>query len=193
MNGWTHIGRLWTNGDPYLAVDDSIRHRWLGASRDEYFDRIVFLDEDEIGIALGDRTAAVVGADGMVGDDSWMEVFESADGSVAIVQAAGYDYRATLAAALDQPEEATDPGTRIEVPSGELALFSAACDGTGECSMRLLRPQPGPAPTESGGPIKDDDTGLLITARSASYRVTATSDAGRRFARWLLIPEQPRA
>jgi hypothetical protein len=99
-NGWTHIGRLWANGEPYIAVDFGIRHRWLGFSQDEHFDRIVNLGPDEAGIMFGEQMAAVVGADGVVRDDSWMEVFESTDGTVAIIQAAGDDYRHILAAAL---------------------------------------------------------------------------------------------
>jgi hypothetical protein len=95
-NGWVHIGRLWTNGEPYLAVDAGIRHQWLGFSQEEYFDRIVDLGPDETSIMIGEHVAAVVGADGVVRDDTWMEVFESPDGTVAIVQASGEDYRRTL-------------------------------------------------------------------------------------------------
>src|SRR5262245_3079696 len=29
---WTHVGRLWTNGDPFLAVDATLRDAWLGFS-----------------------------------------------------------------------------------------------------------------------------------------------------------------
>jgi hypothetical protein len=95
-NGWTHIGRLWTNGEPHLAVDADARHRWLGHSEDEYFDRIINLGPDETGIAVGDRTAAVVGAD-------------------------GDDYRRTLAAALRHAGDPTEPTTLIEVRSGAIA------------------------------------------------------------------------
>jgi hypothetical protein len=27
---WEHIGRLWTNGDPFLAVDAALRSAWRG-------------------------------------------------------------------------------------------------------------------------------------------------------------------
>jgi hypothetical protein len=193
-NGWTHIGRLWTNGEPYLAVDSGIRDRWLGFSQDEYFDRVVELGPDETGILLGEQVAAVVGADGVVRDDSWMEVFQRTDGSVAIIQASGDDYRQTLAAALRYPEDPADPSTLINVRSGELAIFSAACDGVGEYSMKLLPARPGHAPTKHGAPSPEQDTGLLLTARSATYRVITRSytelDDPSCFARWLLIPDQ---
>ena len=60
---WAHIGRLWTNGEPYLAADFGISHLWLGSTEDEYFDRIVDLGPEEIGIAFGGEAAAVVGGD----------------------------------------------------------------------------------------------------------------------------------
>ena len=194
-NGWTHVGRLWTNGDPYLAVDSGVRHRWLGFSGDEYFDRVVGLGPDEIGIALGDQTAAIVGSDGVVGDDSWMEVFESIDGTIAVVQANGDDYRQTLAAGLRHAEDPAEPVTMIDVPSGELAIFSAACDGAGDRSMKLLPPRPGHAPAERGAPSSEVDTGLVLKARSTRYRVSVRSytelDDSSCFARWLLAPAEP--
>ncbi|MFI7547473.1 hypothetical protein [Actinoplanes sp. NPDC049599] len=192
---WVHLGRLWTNGDPYLAVDAAVRHLWLGFSEDEYFDRIVDLGPEETGISLGEHTAAVVGADGVVRDDSWMEVFESPEGSIAIIQASGDDYRKTLTAALRYPGDSDDPGTTIHVRSGELAVFSAACDGAGEYSMTLRPALPGRAPAEHGAPARAADTGLLVKTRSTRYRVEARSytelDGASCFARWLLVPEQP--
>src|SRR4051812_9748533 len=64
QDGWTHIGRLWTNGEPYLAVDSAVRHLWHGFSEDEYFNRIVDLGPEETVIALGDHAAAVSGPTG---------------------------------------------------------------------------------------------------------------------------------
>lgn len=191
-NRWTHIGRLWTNGEPYLAMDSGIRHRWLGFSQDEYFDRIVELGPDETGIMVGEQLAAVIGADGVVRDDSWMEVFESSAGTIAIVQASGEDYPHTLAVGLRYAEDPADPCTQIDVSSGELAIFSAACDGSGEHSMTLLPARVGDAPTKHGKPSREPDTGLLLTARSTTYRVTTRSytelDDSSCFARWLLTP-----
>ncbi|MFB9415962.1 hypothetical protein [Dactylosporangium matsuzakiense] len=193
-DGWAYIGRLWTNGEPYLAVDSGIRHRWQGFSQDEYFDRIVALGPEETGVLIGDQMAAVVGADGVVRDDSWMEVFDSSDGTIAIVQASGEDYPHTLGAALRYAEDPAHPCTLITIHSGELAIFSAACDGTGEHSMTLLPARAGDAPTEHGKPSREPDTGLLVTARSTTYRVTARSytelDDSSCFARWLLTPMQ---
>jgi hypothetical protein len=192
-NEWTHLGRLWTNGDPYLAVDAEVRHRWLGYTADEYFDRIVDLGPDETHIMLGDEAAAVVGADGIVGDDSWMEVFSSTDGTIAVVQASGDDYRQTLDAALRYPGASGDPDPLIKIPSRELAIFSAACDGAGEYAMKLVPAEAGQAPAEHGPPSPDNDTGLLVRVPSTTYRVRAlpyTELAGSGcFARWLLVPE----
>src|SRR5690349_18129849 len=33
---WTHVGRLWTNGNLFLAVDATLRDAWLGFSQDQY-------------------------------------------------------------------------------------------------------------------------------------------------------------
>ncbi|SDT56702.1 hypothetical protein [Actinoplanes derwentensis] len=189
---WTHIGRLWSNGEPYLAVDFGIRDRWLGASDDEYFDRIVDLGPAEVSIAVGGGVAAVVGGDNVVRDDSWMEVFESGGGVIAVVQASGDDYSQVVAAALRFAGAPAESSALIDVPSGRLALFSSACDGAGEYAMELLAPRAGHTPAEHGAPAQDADTGLSIPARSAGYRVEAWSytslgDSGC-FARWLLIP-----
>jgi hypothetical protein len=99
---WLHIGHLWTNGDPFLAVDSALRGAWHGFSEDQY-DQIVHLSPQETSIAVGAGRAAVVGADGVVRDDSWMEVFVAEDGAIAIVQASGPDYRHMLADALRYP------------------------------------------------------------------------------------------
>jgi hypothetical protein len=191
--GWTHIGRLWTNGEPYLAADFGIRHLWLGFTEDEYFDRIVDLGPEEISIPLGGEAAALVGGDGVVRDDSWMEVFESVDGVIAIVQASGTDYQRVIADALEFAEAPAEAHAFINTPSGQLAIFSAACDGAGERAMSLLPPQAGSIPVEHGPPSRENDTGLHLPVGSARYRVEAWSytklgDSGC-FARWLLIPQ----
>ena len=43
---WEHIGRLWTNGDPFLAVDAALRSAWRGFSNDDY-DLVVALSRYE--------------------------------------------------------------------------------------------------------------------------------------------------
>jgi hypothetical protein len=176
-----------------LAVDSALRHRWLGSSEDEYFDRIVDLPPEETRIMLGDEAAAVVGGDGVVRDDSWMEVFESDDGTIAIVQASGDDYPEVVADALRFAEAAAESDTVISVSSGQLTVFSAACDGAGDEAMELLPPQAGRVPAKHGPPPQGASTGLSLSARSASYRVEArscTKVSSGCFARWLLIPYQ---
>ena len=73
-----------------LAVDASLRDAWQDFSNDE-FDQIVGLGLRDTGVPVGAGRAVVAGADGVVRDDSWVEVFEAADGVVAIVQAADPD------------------------------------------------------------------------------------------------------
>ena len=92
MHGpWEHIGRLWTNGDPFLAVDAVLRSAWRGFSNDDY-DLVVTLSlEYATSVPLGAGRGLLVGADGVVGDDSWMEVFTSKTGCIAVVQASGPD------------------------------------------------------------------------------------------------------
>jgi hypothetical protein len=192
---WTHIGRLWTNGEPYLAIDAAVGRFWRGMSGNEY-DRIVDMTPEETSIAVAGSTALLVGADGVVGDDSWMEVFESADGALAIVQASGPDYRSTLESALHYPSAIDDVGDALSVPSGDLAIFSAALDGIGEHAMPLSPPQPGPPPAEHGPPSPEPDTGLLLPARSNGYalrvRWYTEIDDQSCFARWLLLPVHDR-
>jgi hypothetical protein len=57
--------------------------------------------EEDTSVPVGDGRAVIVGADGVVRDDSWIEVFEAASGLLAIVQASGPDYPDVLARALD--------------------------------------------------------------------------------------------
>lgn len=192
---WTHIGRLWTNGEPYLAIDAAVRRFWRGMSDDEY-DRIVGMTPEETSIAVAGSTALLVGADGVVRDDSWMEVFESAEGTVAIVQASGPDYRRTLESALNHPSANDDVGDDLSLDSGDLAIFSAALDGIGEHAMPLSPPQPGPPPAEHGAPSQKVGTGLLLRARSNGYtlrvRWYTEIDDQSCFARWLLLPAHHR-
>ncbi|MGC4821832.1 hypothetical protein [Micromonospora sp. DT63] len=195
QTSWTHIGRLWTNGEPYLAVDAAARRFWRGMSNDEY-DRIVGMTPEETSIAVAGSTALLVGADGVVRDDSWMEVFESAEGTLAIVQASGTDYRRTLESALNYPSAIGDVGDALNIPSGDLAIFSAALDGTGEHAMALSPRQPGPPPAEHGPPSREPNKGLLLRADSNGYtlrvRWYTEIDDQSCFARWLLLPAHHR-
>ncbi|GAA5190145.1 hypothetical protein GCM10023322_44600 [Rugosimonospora acidiphila] len=188
---WLHIGRLWTNGEPYLAVDSDLRRHWHGSDDEVYEQLIVALSAEQTSISVGSATAALLG-DGVVRDDSWMEVFTAADGRIAVIQAGGPDYRTAVTAALSYPIDADDLDGDLGVPSGEIALFSSACDGVGENSMELIAPRPGPIPAEHGWPSPELDTGLLLSASSPRYRLRSRSytelDHVGCFARWLLIP-----
>lgn len=189
---WTHVGRLWTNGDPFLAVDATLRDAWLGFSQDQY-SQVVGLGPQDASITVGTGRAAVVGADAVVRDDSWMEVFEAADGQVAIVQAVGPDYADALARALEYPDADDEDGGTLNVPSGELAIFSSAADGAGPYSMPLLTARPGTVPPVHGPPPSGNaDPGLLFPSARTAYglkvRWYTELDQHNWFARWLLIP-----
>ncbi len=103
---WIHIGRFWTNGEPFLAVDAALRHAWHGFSNDD-FDRVIELFPQDTSITVGSGRAVLVGADGEVRADGWVEVFAAAGGLVALVQAIGPD---VLARALRYPESGDGDG-----------------------------------------------------------------------------------
>ena len=191
---WIHVGRLWTNGGPFLAVDAALRDAWHGFSNDE-FDQVIGLGPQDASIPVGAGRAALVGGDGVVRDDSWIEVFAAASGLVALVQASGRDYPDVLARALDYPAAEDEDGDTLKVGSGELAIFDAALDGSGPHSMPLLPARPGPVPPVHGPPSRETNTGLLLSAAHTAYSLkvrwyTKLGDENC-FARWLLIPLQP--
>jgi hypothetical protein len=190
-----HVGRLWTNGDPFVAVDAALRAAWLGFSNDQ-FSQVVGLGPQDASVTVGTGRAAVVGADGVVRDDSWMEVFEADSGRVAIVQAAGPDYPVVLARAMGYPDADDEDGGTLNVPGGELAIFSAAADGAGPYSMPLLTARPGTVPPVHGPPPSGEaDPGLLFPSARTAYRLKVRwyteLDEHNCFARWLLIPVRP--
>ncbi|NUW44979.1 hypothetical protein [Nonomuraea rhodomycinica] len=191
---WVHVGQLWTNGDPFLAVDASLRDAWRGFSDNQY-DDIVDLGPEDTSIPVGAGWAALVGADGVVRDDSWMEVFQAEDGGIGIVQASGPDYPRVLTEALRHPDTDDEDGDPLVVRSGKLALFSAACDGTGAHSQPLAPARPGPVPPAHGRPPHGDDPGLLISTMYTTFafkvRWYTRLDDESCFARWLLTPARP--
>src|ERR1700739_1604251 len=139
---WVHVGRLWTNGEPFLAVDATLRSAWHGFSNDDY-DQPVTLGKQDTSVPVGAGRGLLVGADGIVRDDSWMEVFAMESGLLAVVQASGPDYPDILARALASPVEDDQDGDALTVDSGQLAIFSAADDGTGPHSGPWTNAQPG--------------------------------------------------
>ncbi|MEV4483090.1 hypothetical protein [Micromonospora coxensis] len=189
---WTHVGRLWTNGEPFLAVDDGLREAWRGSSDDQY-DQVVDLGWQDTGIPVGTGRAVLVGGDGVVRDDSWIEVFTAPDGSIAVLQASGPRYPDTLAEALRFPRADDQAGEVLRVPSGALALFSAAADGAGAHSTPLTPARPGPVPLRHGPPPSlSVEPGLLLPAAATSYQLRVRwyteLDDDACFARWLLTP-----
>jgi len=190
---WAHVGRLWTNGEPFLAVDAALRDAWQGFSKDD-FDQIIGHSWQDTGIPVGAGRAVLVGGDRVVRDDSWIEVFQAVSGQVAIVQARGLEYPDALARALDYPDADDEDGETLRVSSGELAIFSAAVDGAGPYSVPLLTATPGPVPLVHGPPPGDMGHGLLFPAAHTAYHLKVRwyteLDDHSCFARWLLTPVQ---
>lgn len=168
------------------------RSEWCGYSNDD-FERVVDMTPKDTTIPVGAGRAALVGGDGVVRDDSWIEAFQSDDGVLAFVQASGPDYPRVLAAALEYPDADDDEGDDLAVDSGELAVFSTAVDGVGEYAAPVLPARPGPVPIVHGRPQREPDPGMLIqTADTKLYRFKirwyTELDDDSCFARWLLIP-----
>ncbi|WP_346623606.1 hypothetical protein [Blastococcus montanus] len=191
---WTHVGRCWTNGEPFLALDGDLLPSWRGLSDQAYEALVPQLGYDLTGIPLGPGTAAVVLTDPEVGDEGWLEVFRGDDGSVAVVQASAGDYRGTLDAALSFPASDDQVGDVVPVPSGRLAFISAALDGTGEDGAFLLPETPGPTP--DSGDLDEGaatDASPLLVVPPGAFRVSVLwcteLYADAVFARWLFTRE----
>jgi len=191
LRAWTHVGRCWTNGEPFLALDETLLPEWRGESAGAYEDLVPRLDYALTGIPVGPGTAGLVLTDPEIGDEGWLEVFRADDGSVAVVQANAGDYRGTLDAALSFPATDDQEGDVVPVPSGRLAFVSAALDGAGEDGAFLLPESPGPTPESDH--LDDDastDASPLLVVPPGSFRLSVRwrtelyEDAA--FARWLL-------
>lgn len=165
---WTHVGRLWTDGGPFLAVDAALRGAWHGLSSDDY-DQVVALGWRDTSLRVGIGRAVLVGGDGVVCDDSWVEVFEAETGAVAIVQASGSDYPDVLARALGYPVAEDQDGDALTVGSGELAIFNAALDGAGLYSGPLVNARPGPGPPVLGPPPSREVMDPVLLIRCGEY------------------------
>jgi hypothetical protein len=66
-DAWIDIGRLWTNGEPFLVVDAALRDAWQGFSNDE-FGQIIRLGPQNTSVPVGAGRAVLVGGDGVVRD-----------------------------------------------------------------------------------------------------------------------------
>jgi hypothetical protein len=189
---WEHVGRLWTNGEPFLAVDAEIRSAWRGFSDDTYFDQVVHMGPEDTGISVGTRRGVLVGIDAALSDEGWVEVLVSDDGSIALLYAAGATYRRILEAALAYPHDDDQRGETLEVPSRRLSIFSSALDGGGPHSVPFVEAQQGAMPVDEGVPTRGDDPGILISTGATRYQLKirwyTELDEDRVFARWLFIP-----
>jgi hypothetical protein len=189
---WTHVGRIWTNGEPFLAMDAPLRGHWHGGTDEDAFEKICDLGWEETSVPVGPGRAALVGTDGVVSDEGWLEVFTVARDALAVVQVSGTDYGSLLLAALSFPIDEDTPGDVIEVGSGELALFSAALDGRGPDGAELVPANPGPPPVTRPQTSRGVAPGLMLAMDQGEYtlRVRWYTELGNDgcFARWLLLP-----
>lgn len=190
---WTHVGRCWTNGEPFLALDADLLPDWSGETDGDYERLVPRLGFDVTSIPVGAGRAALVLTDGEVADEGWLEVFRADDGAVAVLQVDADDYRSALEAALALPEDAGDPGDHVAVPSGRLAFISAALDGAGLQAAPLVPEAPRPTPTSGAYDERQDDAGgPLLRASAHGFRVwvqwRTELDERSSFARWLLAP-----
>ena len=154
------MGGSGPNGEPFPAIDAALRGAWRGYSNDD-FDQVVALGWQHTSVPAGTGRAVLVGADGVVRDDSWIEAFETRTGHVAFVQASGPDYPNAPARTLSYPVADDQDGAVLEAASGELAIFSAATDGTGPYSGPWVKAEPGPVPPVHGPPSRQADPPAL--------------------------------
>ncbi|MGY1753286.1 hypothetical protein [Blastococcus sp. SYSU D01042] len=193
MRTWTHVGRCWTNGEPFLALDAALLPDWAGETGGRYEDLVPDLTYELTSIPVGAGRAAVVLTDAEVGDEGWLEVFRADDGAVTVLQVAADDYPAAVQAALALPDEAAEPGDHVAVPTGRLAFVSAALDGGGTQAAPLDRERPGPLPTSGDYDERQDDAGgPLLRATAHGFRIwvqwSTPLDGDAVAARWLLLP-----
>ncbi|MCA0145568.1 hypothetical protein [Blastococcus sp. LR1] len=183
---WTHVGRFWTNGEPFLAVDEDLLPAWRGMSDEAYEALVPHLDYELSSIPVGAGSAAIVLTDPEIGDEGWLEVFRGDDGSIAVLQVSAENYRDVLELALRFPATDDQPGDGVAVPSGRLAFVSAALDGTGDDGALLMPESPGATP-QSDDAEPDDRSPLLVVppgsfTMSVRWRTELGEDAA--FARW---------
>jgi hypothetical protein len=192
---WTHIGRLWTNGESFLALDANLLPHWRGLSDNTYQDVIVGLSWDVTSVPVGEGSAAFIATDPEVGDEGWLEVFESSE-AIAVVQASPEDdsaYGATVVAALEHPEGDDERGDAVHIAGGRLVFLSAGLDGEGEDSPPLQAEEAEALP-DTWPDLNDDDelAGLMLDVEPTTLRIQVRwrteLDSGV-FARWLLVRE----
>ena len=190
---WTHVGRCWSNGEPFLALDGDLLPDWSGETGGDYEQLVPDLHYDLTSIPVGAGRAAVVLTDAEVADEGWLEVFRADDDAVAVLQVSADDYPAAVAAALAQPEDAAEPGDHVTVPSGRFAFISAALDGAGVEAAPLRPESPGPLPASGDFDERLAGAGApLLRATAHGYRIwvqwMTELDEDAVFARWLFVP-----
>jgi hypothetical protein len=173
---WTHIGRVWTSGEPLLAMDASLAGAWDS----DRFDELIDLGAEAALIAVGDGTAAIIHGDGTVNDEGWIEIFGSGQDQLAFVHASGRPYDGVLHAALAY--------LPIRTPAAARSCCSAA---NWWCSAPRPTP-PAYRPASAATPAAETLAGLAVPLHPRAYqlrvrwRTDLPGDAA--FARWLLLP-----
>ena len=192
---WTHVGRCWSNGEPFLALDTELLRDWRGMSEGAYERLVPALAYELTSVPVGDGRAGLILTDSEIGDEGWLEVFRGDDDALAVVQASAEDYPAVLAAALDHPTDDDEPGDSIAVPGGRLALISAALDGSGPDGAFLVPETPGPLPSSDELDESQVDASPVLDVGPRTYRMSVRWRTELAedvvFARWLLISTSP--
>jgi len=174
-----------------LVADSLVAAGWHGYDETEY-ERVIDRPQGVDAFAVGAGAGVLIG-DGVVRDDSWIEVFASSDGGFAAVQAAGADYAATLRAALAVAQD-YETGPTLLAPSGTVVVISSASDGSGDDAQPLAPARPGPDPRDHPWPDAGAEYGLSIEVPAGSYAVSGTwytELADGCYARWRFLPDAP--
>jgi hypothetical protein len=185
-----HIGRIWSNGEPLLAMDASLLAAWR--SSEDQLVPIMSSGWDVTSGRIDGEDIGVVRFDATVNDSGWLELFKYANEQVVIVQAVGTPYRQVLDAALAFQSESDGNGSYVETRSGALVIWSSTLDGASDAASWLQVEEPGVPPEDWSESSTQHKGGLKIRVKSARYRLVARSmtelweDAS--FARWKLAP-----
>jgi hypothetical protein len=186
---WTHIGRAWSNGEPFLALDGDLVPEWR-ATRDQC-DALFSLSWSAATIRLHSGTAGIINFDGTVNDCGWLELFRNTHNQIAIVQAVGSPYPDVLRQALAYPPE-QDDATVVVCPSGTLVVWSSTLDGLEHAGSWLQDARAGQSPMawDAGGTRYMGGVRISHAADHYRLRIRSATELGRdrTFARWTLRP-----
>jgi hypothetical protein len=174
-----------------LVADSLVAAGWRGSDDTEY-DRVITHPEGLSAFEVGAGVGVLIG-DGVVRDDSWIEVFAAPEGGFAAVQAGGVDYAATLRAGLAVPGD-DETGPPLLIPCSTVVVMSSAGDGGGDYAQPLAVARPDPDPRNHSWPAATAQNGLSLDLPRGAYAVSGTwyTELGDScYARWRFLPIVP--